>query len=169
MQKNKFKRIINHLLSTGHEMLKCFPKEDLDKIEYTISHSEKEHMAELLCVIESGWDLKSLYAGKTTQDRALEWFGLTRLWDTELNIGVLIYISFADKQIEIIADRGIAKLVPNEVWEDICSDISKLFKQKSYIEGINLGLRKIDQVLTTTFPRNKTPYYNQYPNQVIII
>ncbi|QRN40748.1 MAG: hypothetical protein GKC53_01025 [Neisseriaceae bacterium] len=169
MEQNKFKRIIKHLLSTRHKVLNCFPKKELNKIEYMISQSEKQHMAEILCVIESGWDLKSLYREKNTRERALEWFGLTQCWDTELNTGVLIYVSFADKQIEIIADRGIAKLVSNEIWQNICTDISMLFKQGSYPEGINVGLEKVDAVLTNTIPRNHIPYHNQYPNQVIII
>ena len=39
--------------------------------------------------------------------RALEVFAHLRVWDTEHNNGVLIYVQLADRTVEIVADRGL--------------------------------------------------------------
>ena len=45
--------------------------------------------------------------GITPRERAIDVFSELRVWDTELNNGVLIYVLLADHAIEIVADRGI--------------------------------------------------------------
>jgi uncharacterized membrane protein len=50
-------------------------------------------------------------------------FGEFRVWDTEHNNGVLIYLMFAKRRIEIVADRGIAHRVAQETWRAITSAV----------------------------------------------
>ena len=56
------------------------------------------------------WSLGDLLAGLTARERALELFGLLRVWDTEHNNGVLIYVLHAEHAVEIVADRGARAL-----------------------------------------------------------
>ncbi|MFH4353965.1 MAG: TPM domain-containing protein [Neisseriaceae bacterium] len=169
MKKHKIKRIVTHLLKTRRDVLACFPKAAIERVEQSIAISETKHLAELRCVIESGWDILSLYREKSPRERALEWFGQTRLWDTELNTGVLVYISFADQQIEIVADRGVVRLLPNSLWEKICTGMSQSFKKQEYTQALEAGLQAIEQELLRVLPRGELPYHNQHPNQVILI
>lgn len=46
------------------------------------------------------------------RQRAAEVFAVERVWDTEENSGILIYVELADRRVEILADRGIAARVP---------------------------------------------------------
>jgi len=40
-----------------------------------------------------------------------------RVWDTEHNNGVLIYLLLADHDVEIVADRGVHSRVKPPEWE----------------------------------------------------
>ena len=44
-------------------------------------------------------------------------FGKLRVWDTEHNNGVLIYLLLAEHAIEIVADRGLNEQVPPQQWQ----------------------------------------------------
>ena len=164
-------RIIRHIFSFKAYVARCFPNDQLIRIESQVSLSETGHMAEILCIIESSWDLRSLWQGKSVKQRALQWFGQTRLWDTQYNTGVLLYVSFADKRIEIVADRGIAQVVSDEHWQVICDKMSQLFAQKRYIEAVEFSIKAVDQRLQEFVPRDigQWPYVNQVPNQVLLV
>ncbi len=164
-------RIIRHVFSFKAYVAHCFPKDQLTRIESQVSASETGHMAEILCIIESSWDLRSLWQGKSVKQRALQWFGQTRLWDTQYNTGVLLYVSFADRRIEIVADRGIAQAVSDEHWQVICDKMSQLFAQKRYIEAVEFSIKAVDQQLQKFVPRDvkQRPYVNQVPNQVLLV
>ena len=43
--------------------------------------------------------------------------GEIRVWDTEYNNGVLIYLLMADNAIELVADRGLMRVVPQAAWD----------------------------------------------------
>lgn len=164
-------RIIRHIFSFKTYVAHCFPKDQLTRIESQVSVSEMGHMAEILCIIESRWDLRSLWQGKSVKQRALQWFGQTRLWDTQYNTGVLLYVSFADRRIEIVADRGIARAVSDEYWQVICDKMSQLFAQKRCVEAIEFSIKAVDQQLQKFAPRDvkQWPYVNQVPNQVLLV
>ncbi|PZO95694.1 MAG: hypothetical protein DI620_00585 [Haemophilus parainfluenzae] len=169
MMKKNWRRILAHAFISKKDVARHFPHDELAKIEKNIDASEKSHLAELLCIVEGGWDLRSLLKGQTARERALVWFGQSRLWDTEENSGVLIYLSLPDKQVEIIVDRGIARKVPQTTWQDICQVMVVLLQQGKNTEALEKGLRLVGEVLQGSFARGDVPYHNQFPNQVWIV
>ena len=96
---------------------------------------ERAHPGELRFVVEHALELGDLLDGLTPRERALELFGLLRVWDTEHNNGVLIYVLHAEHAVEIIADRGIARHVPQADWEALCRELEKEFRAGRYGEG----------------------------------
>ena len=83
MMKKNWRRILAHAFISKKDVARHFPHDELAKIEKNIDASEKSHLAELLCIVEGGWDLRSLLKGQTARERALVWFGQSRLWDNE--------------------------------------------------------------------------------------
>ena len=62
---------------------------------------------EIRFAIETVADARcTILAELTPRARALEVFAHLRVWDTERNNGVLIYVQLADRSVEIVADRG---------------------------------------------------------------
>jgi uncharacterized membrane protein len=71
----------------------------------------------------------------SARDRAIVLFGRLRVWDTEQNAGVLIYVLLADKRVEIVADRGIHRRVGETAWEAICGNMQREFAAGRFEAG----------------------------------
>src|SRR5690242_12534645 len=111
MMINKLTRAIRHLTTTRAAGRRLFPTATLHAIRNTIADGERVHRAEVRVIVEAALDWEALLKDMSARDRASELFTLYRIWDTEENCGVLIYINLADHRVEIIADRGLVKYV----------------------------------------------------------
>ncbi|MDE2311183.1 MAG: TPM domain-containing protein, partial [Betaproteobacteria bacterium] len=116
------KRIMRHLSSGRAAVRSAFPPRTLDAIERAIRETEAKHNGQIRFAVEAALELAPLLAGQTAQQRALEVFSKLRVWDTEHNNGVLIYLLLADRDVEIVADRGIHTRLGQETWETICRE-----------------------------------------------
>lgn len=166
---NKFKRLFIHFLSPLWVVRKKFPILELRKLEEFIAISEKKHFGQIKFVIESNFSMNQIFNCLTPRQRALEWFGKLGIWDTEKNTGVLIYISYSDKTIEIIADRGLNKLVDKAFFDDICILMSKSFKEQQYIQGLSEGLKLINVILIKNFPKQENLFSNNEISNDIVM
>jgi uncharacterized membrane protein len=156
------KRIARHLVMTHWQVNRSFPHRTLLAIEKAIEASETAHCGEIRFVVEGALDGSPLFQGQSARQRAINVFSQLRIWDTEHNNGVLIYVLLADREVEIVADRGIhAKAGPQE-WGSICRKMEMRFKQKDYEGGVVSGIQAVTQHLLRHFPaaggvRNELP------------
>jgi len=104
-------RVFRHLLFPGLLVRRAFPASALARIEAAIAASESRHRGQIRYAVEGALDLRPLLAGQTGRERAIEVFAALHIWDTEENNGVLIYLLLADRDVEIVADRAIARHV----------------------------------------------------------
>src|SRR5687767_441551 len=102
---------------------RAFPAHDLQAIEKAIAKSEKRHGGEIRFAVEAALDVPALLRGQSAHGRALEVFSELRVWDTEANNGVLIYLLLADRDVEIVADRGVNRRVGPQGWEAACREM----------------------------------------------
>ena len=94
------------------------------------------------------------------RQRALTLFGKLRVWDTEDNNGVLIYLLLAEHLIEIVADRGLNQHVPAHRWQSVIQQMRKPLQQGAYEEGLTLALQEVSAVLVRHFPLAEgTPHH----------
>ena len=121
-------------------------------IEAAIRQSETSHMSELRFAVEAGLDWPDLLAGTSSHGRALEVFSRLRVWDTEHNSGVLIYLLLADRKVEIIADRGIHARVGEAGWAAICRNMEHRFRAGEFEGGVLEGIAAITVLLQQHFP-----------------
>ena len=147
------KRIAKHLLMTQWQVYKSFPAATLDAIEKEIKVSETLHAGEIRFVIEAGLDGAPLCKDQSPQERAIDIFSQLRIWDTEYNNGLLIYVLLADRAVEIIADRGIHTKVGAEEWQKICRIMENDFAQGNFKHGACNGINSITEHLAAHFPR----------------
>jgi uncharacterized membrane protein len=103
------------------------------------------------------------------RERALEIFGLLRIWDTEDNAGVLVYLLLADRDVEIVADRGIHRKVGTPEWEAVCRTMETAFRDGRYAEGAENGIARINALLAEHFPRAAGDVANELPNRPVIL
>jgi uncharacterized membrane protein len=140
----------------------------MNAIETAIRESEKLHMGELRFVVESSLEWQDLFAGLTSRERALQVFSQLRIWDTEQNSGVLIYLLLADRRIEIVADRGINSRVDKVKWINICQDIESQLRLGNFESGVLLGISEITELLQQNFP-SQVHNPNDLPNRPLVI
>ncbi|MGB2832014.1 MAG: TPM domain-containing protein [Methylotenera sp.] len=158
--RNRLSRFFEHLLSHPWQVRHYFCDIGLGVIEQAITDSEKRHTGEIRFVVESGLDIYEIVFNKTPRKRAIELFSLLRIWDTEHNNGVLIYLLLADNDVEIIADRGIDKHVGYERWNAICHDMEVSFRRGEFEGGVLQGISQISAELEKYFPENDSANSN---------
>ena len=146
-------RFIKHMFSHPWQFKRHFSAEALRNIEKAISTAEKTHAGEIRFVVESGLHPYEILCKKTPIKRAIELFGRLNIWDTEHNNGVLIYLLLADRDVEIVADRGIDKQVGHDGWEEICREMEVLFKKAKFEAGVLQGITHISAELEKHFPQ----------------
>lgn len=141
----------------------------LQQIAERIGRVEQRHPGELRFVVEHALELGDvLIDGVTPRQRALELFGLLRVWDTELNTGILIYVLMADRAVEIVADRGIAANVPQSDWDALCRATESLYREGRYADGSLAIIEGAARLLDQYFPaRPSGP--NELPNQPLLL
>jgi len=103
-------------------------------------------------VVEGGLDGSPLFNGQSPRERAIELFAQLRVWDTESNTGLLIYLLLADRAVEIVADRGIRAKVGSQEWSKVCRQMEDTFKQSHFEAGVVGGVKAVTQHLVRHFP-----------------
>ena len=147
------KRIGRHLLEHHWRARRVFPKEALAVIEQAIKAGEATHSGQVRFVVEGALDGKPLFSGQSARERALDIFSHLRIWDTAHNNGVLIYLLLADRDVEIVADRGINAKVGDAAWEAICRTMEAAFRDGRFAEGVAAGIASISDLLAQHSPR----------------
>lgn len=148
----KLKRILRHVFFPPWRRGQLFPERELVRLGALVSAVEQRHRGELRLAIETYLPLPALLAGVTARQRAIEVFSNLRVWDTELNSGVLLYLLLADHKLEIVADRGIDARMGADAWQNIVHDMEAAFGDGRYVEGLELGLKRIGESLVAHFP-----------------
>ncbi|MEO7938331.1 MAG: TPM domain-containing protein [Burkholderiaceae bacterium] len=145
-------RIWRHFAMTQGRVHRSFSRATLSVIERTIKASETAHMGEIRFVVEGALDTAALFGGQSARERAIELFSQLRIWDTEHNSGVLIYLLLADRQVEIVADRGIHAKSGTHAWTTICGAMELAFKKSNFQDGAVQGIQAVTRQLTEHFP-----------------
>ena len=147
-----FKRYVRHLFMPPWARRRAFPQATLDAIEAAVHASETTHGGEIRFAIENCLPGILAWRGMSGRERAIEMFSNLRVWDTEDNSGVLIYLLLADHDIEIVADRGIAARVDPAAWEAVAQTMEAAFRQGEFERGALAGIAQIGELLAKSFP-----------------
>ncbi len=165
-------RFFRHLATDHRTARRRFPDADLDRIERAIAEGERTHRGQVRFVVEPALPLARVLARLSPRDRALEAFGLLRIWDTEDDCGVLIYILLADRDVEIVADRGIHRAVGSEAWEEVCRTMETAFRDGRFGDGAEAGVRAINALLQRHYARHAgdmSTAVNELPDRPLVL
>ncbi len=160
-------RIGRHLLTPPWRVRQLFPRATLQAIERAIRASEATHHGQICFAVEAALELKPLMRNQSARERALEVFGQMRVWDTEHNNGVLLYVLLADHDVEILVDRGIHRHAPHDAWERICKQMESEYRAGRYEAGTLAGIRAVGELLATHYP-GPGARGNELPNRPTI-
>ncbi|STZ76404.1 TPM domain-containing protein [Bergeriella denitrificans] len=152
MNTDKWKRLWRHWLHPRCRVEKWFPEAALQHLSAAVARSEQNHGGQIRFVVEACYRSGDILAGISPHTRALQWFERLEMGNTADGSGVLIYVSAADRAVEIIADKGISGKISAQEWQQVCKAMCAAFRHQRYTEGLAEGLRLSDALLAAAFP-----------------
>jgi uncharacterized membrane protein len=149
---NRFLRILKHRWLDETDTRRALDATAVERLRQSVASSERRHSGEIRICVEAGLPLSYLWRGLNARDRAITMFGKLRVWDTEHNNGVLIYLLLAEHAIEIVADRGLNRHVSPEQWRHIVAGMRDEFRARRYEQGLLAAVATVDELLHRHFP-----------------
>ncbi len=149
---NRLQRILKHRWLDEGDAKRLLDDAALQRLQQRVQTSEARHSGEIRLCIEAGLPLSYLWREATARERALSMFGKLRVWDTEHNNGVLIYLLLAEHAIEIVADRGLNQQVPPEQWCQLSAGMAAAFRAGRFEDGLGEAIDAVDALLWRHFP-----------------
>jgi uncharacterized membrane protein len=148
-----------------------FPAATLNAIEQAIKRAELTHAGEIRFAIETSLTPRHILNDISPRAHALEVFSHLRVWDTEGNNGVLIYVQLADRTVEIVADRGFQRRVSPAEWEAVCRLMEEHFRAGRFQVGSIAGVDAIGNLLARHFPQAsaRAIQSNQLPDRPTLL
>jgi uncharacterized membrane protein len=165
----QWRRLWQHLVTTRSGVRRHFPPASLQRIEQEIKTCEERHAGEIRFAVEAALHPQQVWRGLAPRQRALDVFSQLRVWDTEHNNGVLIYLLLADRTVEIVADRGVAggRIAEGE-WETVCRLMEKYFRDGEFEDGVVAGVEAVADVLAR-YPPGALRTANELPDSPVIL
>jgi uncharacterized membrane protein len=146
-------RLLRHRWFDESDTRRALAPQALERIQQRIAASERAHTGEIRVCVEAGLPLSYLWRGASARERAVSMFGKQRVWDTEANNGVLIYLLLAEHQIEIVADRGIARHAPPGHWESTVDGMRQEFRAGRFEPGVMQAIGAVEALMLQHYPR----------------
>lgn len=149
---NKLMRLIRHRLWDETDAARALRPDALARIEARVRDSERHHTGEICVCVEASLPLSYLWRGATARERAIAQFGKLKVWDTEANNGVLIYLLLVEHKVEIVADRGLNTHVSAAQWQALLATMRTDFQAGRFEAGLLAAVDRVDRLLRTHCP-----------------
>lgn len=168
-------RILRHHWLDASDSARAVPDDLAQRLAQRIAASERRHSGEIRLCVEAGLPAGLLWRlGPDTplrqlvRERAVDWFGRLRIWDTEQNNGVLIYLLLAEHAIEFVVDRGLSPHVDASQWQAVVDRLGTRLREGAFEDGLTLALEEVSALLVRHFPLapgETSP--NELPDRVV--
>jgi putative membrane protein len=91
--------------------------------------------------------LKQNLLDECTRQRAENAFLEEEVFNTRHRTGIMIFISFFEHEVIIMADRGISKVVEQKEWDKMVGELISHIRQGKVLEGIEAGIHRCGEIL----------------------
>jgi uncharacterized membrane protein len=165
----KLQRILRHRWLDASDTHRAIPPAMVQRLMQRVAASEKRHSGEIRVCVEAGLPMSYLWRGATARERAVTLFGKLRVWDTEHNNGVLVYLLLAEHAIELVADRGLNAHVPPAEWHAMVRHMQAAFREGRFEDGLTQALEEVSAVLVRHFPLAEGErHHNELPDRPVL-
>lgn len=172
-------RLWRHRWIDEHAVRRVLPADMLERLRARVAASEQRHTGQVRLCIEGGLPLSYLWRAlrgrvplaRIVRERALMMFSKLGVWDTERNNGVLIYLLMAERAIELVADRGIARAVEPALWDAQVRRLGEHLRAGRFEDGLTQALEEVSAVLVAHFPRDSAAAGadNELPDEPVVL
>jgi uncharacterized membrane protein len=162
------RRLLTHLSQNPASVRRRFTPAVLAEIEAAIQRTEALHGGEVRFVVETDLPIRSLLTGRSSRQRALDLFSQLGVWDTQDNAGVLIYVLYADRAVEIVADRGFNAAVTSQEWAEVSRRMEDAFRRGDWAGGAVSGVEAAATLVARHFPASAQKA-NELPDRPLLL
>jgi uncharacterized membrane protein len=162
-------RWMDHTFVWRPSYKRIFNTECLANITQAVQRCESGSDVEVCVIAEQTLPFSYLRRNLAVRERAIMLFGKHRVWDTEGNTGVLIYVNMVERSVELVADRGIANKLPQSQWDDWASQLNVAFARDEYQSGLVHVVNKMGLVFAKTLPRTRQQRLNTVADAPIVL
>lgn len=106
---------------------------------------------------------------KAVNNTALRAFCQQGVYDTRERTGILIYVSFLEKQARVLADKGIAKKIGPDLWRLIVNGLAEEIGKKNVEGAFCEAVEKCGELLAQYFPADKDNNPDELDDGVVIL
>jgi uncharacterized membrane protein len=157
------RRLLRHLWLDADDARRALGEGALDRLEARVRVSEAGHSGQICLCVEASLPPSYLWRhlarrealAEVIRDRAITLFGKQRVWDTEANDGVLVYLLLAEHRIEIVADRALARALAPSGWQAMVEQLCTGCRQGRLEDALAHAVTQLDQLLRAHFPRDE--------------
>ena len=155
-------------LSTGRwHLARTISANEQLEIARAVQLAEKKTSAQIKVVIEASMHFVDVIRGQTARDRALEVFGVERVWDTTHNNGILLYLLLSERDAEIVVDRGFNDKVAATHWQEVCSALETDVRSGGLGQAVRHAIEAIGRIAEQAFP--STGHTNELSDDVRLL
>lgn len=176
---NKLKRLLRHLWLDASDAQHVIAPDVLVRLTQRVAASERRHSGQLRICVEAALPMSYLWRlgvkitlAQLIRQRAVMLFSKMRIWDTEHNNGVLIYLQLAERAIEIVADRGVSQHVSPQEWQAMTQRMGTAFASGRFEDGLTQALEEVSALLVAYFPitdaTEEQQRLNELPNEPVV-
>jgi len=168
-------RLFRHRWQQPSDSSRAVPDDMAERLASYITASEQRHTGEIRICVEAALPVSYLWRARgevplatVVRQRAMTWFGRLRVWDTENNNGVLIYLLLAEHAIELVADRGLDRLVDRAQWDAIVGRLGQQLHSGDFEGGLTAALEEVSALLVRHYPADRGALsVNELPDAVL--
>ncbi len=161
------KRLWAHLTTTRGTLMRQFSAEDMRRITAAVTAGEARHAGQIVVALEASLPLEAVIDGVTAHARAGAVFRQLNVWDTQHNTGILLYLLLADREIEIVADRGIHATAGAERWQAICQQLEADLRAGKRADAVIAAVERLADTLATHSSAARTA--NELPDGAVLL
>ena len=145
--------LFKHLFAWRPHYLAAFNLSCLNAISRAVCASEARHSAQICVIAEHTLPWSYLRRNAPVRQRAQMLFGKHRVWDTEAHTGVLIYINFVERSVELVADRALSRSVPQAQWDEWAAALQKAYAAKQFEAGTVRVIQSMGLIFERVAPK----------------
>lgn len=164
MMLNKLKTLLRHLWWDDGDTRRHVSPDMALRLQARVAASESRHTGQIRVCVEAAlptsyvWRLnRNTPLAAVMRQRALMMFSKLRVWDTEHNNGVLIYLLLAEHAIEIVADRALAQRINPAQWQAVIERLANALAAQHVEDGLTQALDETSALLAQHFGRSSSP------------
>ncbi|MEX2230793.1 MAG: hypothetical protein WD824_01435 [Cyclobacteriaceae bacterium] len=93
------------------------------------------------------WLVSRRYLDECCRQSAENAFLEEEIFNTRHRTGIMIFISFFEHEVIVMADRGISKVVEQKEWDKIVAELVGYIRSGRVIEGVEAGIKRCGEIL----------------------